>query len=348
MKRSYNQRIDLAIWLGLALVFLLSDLGSSLEQHTVLELAVGAFGMVALAMVPYYLHLTLLNRFFHHRRYGSYLLLTLLLLLVFGWAQHQLGRAIYQNPDGVGVEMIRLLLILLVVTGIRFYRDGLAHHYQEQELQAKQTATELKLLRDQVNPHFLFNTLNNLYSLTLHQAAQAPEVVLKLASLMRYMLEKTHLPSVSLDQELEYLRNYLALEKLRLGEKADIAMHVSGAVAKGTIAPMLLIPLVENAFKHGVAPTNQPARVVLDISLQGDTLICRVTNTVFQHQTHEMPTLQTGLLNLQRRLAILYPNAHELSLENEGHEFQALLEIHLSPSQAAVSSLPATLTSHAL
>jgi LytS/YehU family sensor histidine kinase len=194
----------------------------------------------------------------------------------------------------------------------------------QQLLQEKLTA-ELQLLKSQVHPHFLFNTLNNLYSLTLTKSDQAPEIVMKLSGLLRYMLYECNTQKVPLLKELSMLNDYIELEKLRYGPRLDMSVSIRGELENKQIAPLLLLPFVENSFKHGASEMLDQAWINLDIAVKADTLKLKLVNSkpdsslpLTQKNSH---SAGIGLMNVKKRLALIYPGLHELKLTGEEDTF---------------------------
>jgi hypothetical protein len=210
-----------------------------------------------------------------------------------------------------------------------------------QQLEREKLKAELQLLKAQVHPHFLFNTLNNLYAHTLTRSDQAPEIVLKLSELLRYMLYECNTPRVSLTKELKFLHSYLELEKLRYGERLDIALNIGGDTADKLIAPLLLIPFVENSFKHGASQQLDQAWVSLDLMVKDNTLKFRLINGKTALETPYNPendrSGRIGLQNVRKRLALIYPGKHELKVLDEGETFAVILTLELEamPETAA-------------
>lgn len=223
----------------------------------------------------------------------------------------------------------RQLYVQGLSTGAKFLRSGIYNYFRMKQLQREQKEAELKLLQSQVNPHFLFNTLNNLYSLTLKNSPQAPETVLKLSELMRYMTSVTGVNSIALKKEIEYLENYVALERLRLNHDALIDLQVQGDFSTHSIAPLMLIPFVENAFKHGVETQNDNIHLEINISLQGNELYFYVSNTKPTHAKEGHPEHGTGLKNVIKRLELIYPAKHQLTIREDDNKFFVKLLLQL-------------------
>lgn len=194
-------------------------------------------------------------------------------------------------------------------------------------LEQEKTRAELDLLRQQLNPHFFFNTLNNLYSLTLKQSPDAPESILQLSDLMRYVIYRGKEQHVALREEVQYLGDYVRLQQLRLHLPLQLEMRVSMEDERQPVAPLLLIVLVENAFKHGVEPATEVARLSVWLECRNRLLLFRCENSV------EEPASGAGgigLENLRRRLELLYPGKHRLLTSPGTNIFTAELQLDLS------------------
>lgn len=202
----------------------------------------------------------------------------------------------------------------------------------QKEQQAAQLSTELKFLRSQVSPHFLFNVLTNLVSLARKKSDQLEPALIMLSDLMRYMLYDTTGKKVLLTKEVTYLNSYIALQQLRFGNDVDIRhhIHIDPNATHHTIEPMLLIPFVENAFKHGTGYTQKPE---IDIQLQatGDQLIFEVKNQ-FDNDPYASKDENSGigLVNVQSRLQLLYPGKHQLTIRKQPPVFHITLTLQLT------------------
>lgn len=203
---------------------------------------------------------------------------------------------------------------------------------QQQELQNQTIESELRFLKTQINPHFLFNTLNSLYALTLKKSNDAPEVVLMLSEMMRYMLYECNEPLVQLSKEVSYIENYLNLEKLRLSKDIDIHFEVKGATADYKVAPLLFIPFIENSFKHGVANQIGKGFVHIHIACSDELITFSIENTKPVPTTLSTPSAKKsggiGLVNVKRRLDLLYPNKNELIIGETFETYNVSLKIY--------------------
>ncbi len=203
---------------------------------------------------------------------------------------------------------------------------------QTQQIATQNMANELRFLRNQINPHFLFNTLNNLYSLTLKKSEKAPEIVLKLAEIMRYMLYECNDKQVLLSKEIQYMENYLDLERLRQPNTVEISVTTEGRVSHQMVAPLLFIPFLENAFKHGVQNQIAPGGFVhVRLRVQDDDLEFFIENSKPAHtpKNEGRRSGGIGLANVRQRLQLLYPENHELHVENDPNRYAVTLLIQL-------------------
>lgn len=210
---------------------------------------------------------------------------------------------------------------------IRFSIDWFETQKLKSQLILQNKASELALLRSQVNPHFLFNTLNNIYSLVHKKSDDAPAAVMKLSSIMRYMLYDANTDKVLLEKEIEYLQSFIELQKLRLRQQDFVEITINGSPDGRTIAPMLLIPFVENAFKHGSKSGPIPG-IHINLQIEPDRIIFGVVNNMKANpHPSEDPVGGIGLQNIQRRLDLLYPGKHSLLITHDKDLFNVKLII---------------------
>jgi LytS/YehU family sensor histidine kinase len=200
------------------------------------------------------------------------------------------------------------------------------------EVEKQQVMSELKALKSQINPHFFFNTLNSIYSLSLENSPKTPDVVLKLSGLMRYVLYESSADKVHLKKELEFLKNYIDLEKSRFEDSVNVHFEADEQqLANFSIAPLLFIPFIENAFKH----CNKTGITVPDVIIAFDTaklptLVFKVDNTKEESDRGNIIVGGVGLENVRQRLNLLYPDKHSLSILDEGDRYRIHLEVDLS------------------
>ncbi len=222
-------------------------------------------------------------------------------------------------------------LRLVIITGIYavliyFFIKAIETEKLRSELIQQRQAGELALLKSQVNPHFLFNTLNNIYSLVYQKSDEAPEAVMKFSSIMRYVLYDSKAEKVLLEKEVEYLVSYIELQKLRIREPGFVSMKMDVSGEEMFIAPMLLIPFVENAFKHAGKETLPGITIAL--SADASQIEFAVSNNKQTDlQVIERPFSGVGIENIRRRLELIYPERHHLEIWEEDNQFKVKLLI---------------------
>lgn len=216
------------------------------------------------------------------------------------------------------------LLSLPFIIMVEWYRQANAISTLEQE----KTTTELQLLKQQINPHFFFNTLNNLYAMSLTQEEETPETILQLSELMRYVIYKGQEEKVPLKLEVKYLQDYLDLQRLRLHQDLDLQFNIKMEDEECLVPPLFFIILLENAFKHGIEPAAGASYLYLELEQHGTNLRFRCRNS---QETDNAPTATggLGLTNLRRRLSMAYPDRHQLTLRNSDTEYIAELSLDL-------------------
>ncbi len=188
---------------------------------------------------------------------------------------------------------------------------------------------ELQLLKAQVHPHFLFNTLNNIYSFILNGSDKAPEMIKKLSSLLHYILNDCNRQRVDLDKELSMIQDYIALEQIRYGDRLNLSVHIQGTTKNKMISPLMLIPFVENSFKHGTSRMLTHPWVRLDIQIEKDFFEFKLTNNKPEHK-NELPGKKgIGLNNVKKRLQLLYPETHSLNIIESEMSYEVFMKIAL-------------------
>ncbi|MFN3405335.1 MAG: sensor histidine kinase [Cytophagaceae bacterium] len=234
----------------------------------------------------------------------------------------------YMSDDAkiVSRSVISSLFILAVSISYSLLSEYFKNERRKKEIENQHLSSELSFLKSQVSPHFLFNTLNNIYSLTLNNS-EASGAILKLSELLRYMLYESDEKEVSLAKEVKYLQNYIELQKMRIKKEVNIHLNISGDIEKENIAPMLLIPFIENAFKHGVLSSDK-TYISTEIKLEGKILLVYIENNCTENTQKDYAS-GIGLTNVKRRLELLYPEKHWLKVERSESKFIVKLKINL-------------------
>ena len=308
---------NLFIWFCLFLVLL----GTIQADNKVLS---AAFALVLVAPAVYINNLFILPVFYKNK--WRFTVLFLINAMVFTAIAVYLVLFSLEQPFKWTMFLNLLGVLVLALTfgsAIKISRDSFIRRQEEKN-------AELKLLKAQLNPHFLFNTLNNLYGLSVVKSDTLPDLMLKLSDLLRYSLYDTKETYVSLEKELQYLENYMSLENIRLENQTEIVLNKKGIIAGKSIAPMLLIVFVENAFKHLGTSAEEQSRVAVTVEVVDDVLTFSCRNTIDalpKEDNIEAGKSGIGLQNAKKRLALLYPSKHSLAIDQTHNTYSVTLKL---------------------
>jgi sensor histidine kinase YesM len=222
------------------------------------------------------------------------------------------------------------ILYMFMGAFFRLAINGMMVIIQKSQLEKQNLKSELALLRSQINPHFLFNTLNNMHSFTHTDPDKTAFSIIKLSEIMRYMLNESNSEKVLLDQEIEYIKSYIALQNLRFSDKEFVRLQITGDPTGIEIAPMIFIPFVENAFKHGDKKQKIPG-IEVKLEIESSSILFEVKNNKRKIKSTEIEDNSGfGLDNLERRLELAYPGKYNLKVFDENNHYITVLKIDLS------------------
>ncbi len=257
--------------------------------------------------------------------------LVALILLINRWVYHAL---LFEYPYSINKALLHnampFLFFVLIAIAFKTVSDRIKMERIAKERESENLKTELAFLRSQISPHFLFNVLNNIVALVRLKSEELEPTILKLSSLMQYMLYETDDEKVLLKSEADYLQSYIDLQKLRFGDRLTLNVDLGLQEDWHAIEPMLLIPFVENAFKHGTGMIENP---IIDISLQAvnKELVFTVKNKHVDEDTAKDKVSGIGLANVQRRLELLYGKNHSLNIKKTDEWFTVSLKLNFEP-----------------
>ena len=286
-------------------------------------------------------YIWLIKRFLFRRETRWFLLCNVLLILTMMGLVHlcmtyaipdEMMKHPHPRPlrDEIGFHAINVAIYSLVTglsVAIRMTNGWYQVEANQRELERERAEAELSNLKSQLNPHFLFNTLNNIYSLIAFSPEKAQEAVHDLSRLLRYVLYESNQPLVPIEKDLDFLRNYIELMRIRLPRHVDLQTDIEAATPGVMIAPLLFISLVENAFKHGVS-NSQSSFIQITIRQAGDAVNCSIRNSYFPKTAGDKSGSGIGLSNLEKRLSLLYPECYHFTYGKEGENYVAHLVIH--------------------
>jgi two-component system, LytTR family, sensor kinase len=268
-----------------------------------------------------------------HKKGVLYYVLSLFGLISVSFLILQSLRSFILNTDNASSFKSFAIVPLIIVSAVSTGYGLLAYFNDQEKLKQAQESermqSELSFLRSQISPHFIFNVLNGLVYLIHKNSPDAKTVVVKLADLMRYMLYESDVSKVPLNTEIEYLQNYIDLQKLRFDDDVEVKCEISVSKSNYFIEPMLLIPFVENAFKHGVAMVQNPS-ISIKLHQEDEQLYFIVKNTVGQNPDEKKDNESgIGMKNVERRLELLYPQNHILTIKHLQVSYEVALELKL-------------------
>lgn len=340
MSKSARVSLHIVVWGTIYLLPYLIEYGGidSMMFHEPGSM-IHAASTALLVAYAYFNHYLLVPKFYLHRRYLLYILLVVVALMMIIWLP-QLFRVFEDHPAGPPmrghghhgdrsptlISKLSYNIILFVLA--TFASISVRQQKKLMEAQRAKLNAELSFLKAQINPHFLFNTLNSIYALSISKSDDTPTAIIQLSELMRYILKDSDADTVPLEKDLNYIQNYVALQKRRLGDTVQIS-YSAPVEAKGLkIAPLILVSFIENAFKHGVNP-DQDSSIRILISIKNNQLHLSVENNKVSSVNKE-ETTGIGLKNATARLQHLYPGKHQLSIGNGEKTFLVNLILELN------------------
>jgi two-component sensor histidine kinase len=338
MNKTRQIFLHAAIWISLILFFMLISGKGILTYRSFVMF--GYFGLINIALF-YGNYLIILPQFLHKRKYWLCAVSMLILILTAGLIKYGVAKVFYDIVliHGSANKKVHVgfsdyyfsavfisAFFLFLSTAFKFMKDWFVNEKVRTNLENEKLTAELAFLKSQINPHFLFNTLNNIYSLAYQRSEKTPAAILKLSEIMRYMLYESNEELVELSKEISYLQNYIELQRLRFKHQAFVNLLITGEASNQRIMPLVLISFVENAFKHGVV-TEQANPVEIFIQIEQDRIIFKVQNKIAQVNKDESGGI--GLLNVKRRLDLFYKDHYSLKIDQQTDFYTSELKLDL-------------------
>ncbi len=328
-------------WVGYYIlkVFLVEFFRTNLWEVALSELIHLPLKMLALYTLIY----VLIPKFLLRKRYALFVLAMLVTIVIVAvlrrlsdiFVVYNITMLYDDNMDLWSLKYtFRNLIFIYPVVGLGamayFIKEWYLNYWQTQKLKKEKLEAELSMLKAQVHPHFLFNTINNIYSLALDKSSRTPDALLRLSDLLHYMLYECNQPRQPLVKEIEMMKSYIELEQLRYGDRLDIQLRIDDIPADVKIAPLLLIPFVENCFKHGVSESIDQSWIAIDLKLTSNRMVLKVDNSKADLEGKEGDHKNgIGLTNVRKRLKLEYPERHKLEVLDQKEAFLIKLEVTL-------------------
>ena len=311
------------IWLSL-MSFLVFVVANKMSAQRLL-IIFGLYGAINISLF-YVNYLVFIPFYLDRKKYALYALVMGVTICAYGLAKYGIANIfpadVLLRNKGETMAFWSYFLSTVLTSGmfvflsivLKFSIDWFLNERIQRDLENQRLSAELAFLKSQINPHFLFNSLNSIYSLAYQRSDNTPDAILKLSEIMRYMLYESNDNKVALEKELHYLQNYIDLQKIRFGSNAFIDFKIEGEVGNQRIVPLLLIAFIENAFKHGVANDRESA-IQLLIRVDEQHLYFFIRNK--KHNNNRDASGGIGLSNVKRRLDLLYPRKYNLEIRDE-------------------------------
>ncbi len=312
------------------------------------EALIHTFRLLAIHMMVFYVNLMIfLPRIFEKGKYLYYAIVVIAIIVsvhyLIQFTNDLLPRPDFSELRGRGGpssglrpflwlifgSVVNSILMLFFSTIVWITTENRKRKQREASLIQEKLQSEMQFLKTQINPHFLFNALNNIYSLSYNKSPQAPKMIMKLSEMLRYVVYDTSVKKVSLDKELSYIQHFVDFQKLKIGKDIHVDLSVDKVNPQALIEPMLLIPFIENAFKHSNIESNPGSIISINIFSEGDSLIMKVTNNLGTVISNGNGEKGVGIENVRRRLDLAYPGRYELRQEKKDGMYDVYLKIQL-------------------
>lgn len=335
---SHRIALNLYFWIGFIFIPYLMAMGNEghSEDHYHHNFRAQVLFALFYSIIIYFNNLYLLPRFFQTRKYTLYFIIIISFIALWAIFQAKYDYLFYGcncllplTGNRFAIAGFQVSSFVIAFSAFKLTRDYVKKEDQFLEMEKFHLEDELKFLKGQINPHFLFNTLNSLYAFALEKSSRVPDYILKLSQILRYMLYECNEKFVPLEKELNYLKNYVDLQKIRMENRGQIKFQTQGDVNGYSIAPFLLINFVENCFKHSMEGDLKEIFVRIKVKMEDDELYFLTENNTNEYQDGPNDKQGIGLINSRKRLEILYPKHHSLEIDEGGRVFKTELKLKL-------------------
>lgn len=335
--------LHLIFWSVAYLFFVMFYGRANRNYDTTIAFATAIFPLAIIT--TYFINYYLIPNYLLKKRYLKFAVISIYTVIISIWIETLilLGVFIYignykiqdMDPSSVDVLFLIVGLYFIIIAAISFKMiRGISQTQQHNlDIELKLKEAELKLLKAQINPHFLFNTLNNLYGLTLERSSKASGLVLNLSEMMDYMLYRSDKHFAPLSEELALISNYIEIERVRYSERLNLELLIGEYNKQLYIAPLIILPFVENAFKHGVNRSTGDSYIKIDIQSVADSFTLKIINSQSVYVENISSSNGVGLVNVRQRLQLIYPDAHTLDIDDNRDSFSIFLTINLTRNE---------------
>lgn len=292
----------------------------------------------------------LMDRLLFKKKTGLFIFIYILLILFFALAQrfidnyiiiryflkHWKMESLFYIPVYL-YNVIKLQFVVTIPLTIKLFYHLAEEKSNVQSILSEKLQAELFSLRNQFHPHFLFNVLNSLYSKILSESDESANIVLKISDFLRYSVYDVNTKNIRLEKEIAYLKNYISLQQLRFDNRLELSFSTNGIMENQVVEPFLILPFIENSFKYCLGDANSQAWITISIAVAEEWLVIKIANSLppnfMKNKTDENPYNGVGITNVKRRLELLYPDQHILTIKNEVDSFFVSLKIKINETK---------------
>lgn len=327
--------MHILFWFSFAVLFYVSTVNILPLSQGIVMLGVSMISQFILTVIN---NTYLLPKLFDTKKYVAYAISVLVGMAIVIYIRYTVNESIVMSINRFPnlklsryflFIVVTTLVVFLITTGFYFFKQWFIERQKQDEIANQQLDTELKLLKAQINPHFLFNALNNVYSLTQVEPEKAGEMVLKLSEVLRYMLYDSEKDKIYLEKEISNINSLMELHQIQYDNKAKINFSIFGNVYDKLIHPMLLFPFFENAFKHGNLFQLENSFIYSNLKIKENHLYFTIENTFVENSSKDKVG-GLGIDNVQKRLQLFYPNKYQLEIKKEEKVFKVSLKLELA------------------
>lgn len=293
------------------------------------------------ALGAFVINYVLLPRFFYKKNYLLFFLSVAVIVITNIMIEELVFEAIYYpytrgiRFQGVIYSLLDVMPVIMILVGFKFAWDASKKQLEVEELRSSATESELQFLKSQINPHFLFNNLNNLYSYAIEESPKTPSIILELSTVLRYMLYDCKEKYVPLSKEIDHLKNFTQLNELQIEERGKVGFKTENIQSEYRIAPLILMVFIENAFKHSTASQSKDISIEMYIHVtDGGILEFKCENSFRPITNTDTISRGIGLQNVKKRLLLLYPDAHKLTISDSEEAYTVHLKMQLKRDTA--------------
>lgn len=326
-----NKKVYHTVFWGFTFLLYITLASLIIKDQFFAYLAIYTLLHLILKALPVYANLLLMDYYLKRKKYLRYAAALFIVILSTALLDWQFFDLLYDYDYTYGQHVYQIVWFIIITTSIRIFKNYYLQRLELQELKTENLQTELNLLKAQLNPHFLFNTMNNLYGLAKRKDDRVEDGIAQLSHLLRYVIYDSDVAKINLEKEVSQIKRLIELHKLRFAEEdnVEIDFRTTDNINSVEIPPMLLIPFVENAFKHGIS-LSKKSYVNIDLNILDSELRFRVENIIQKEQKQiDEEKSGLGLSNVKRRLELIYPENYELIVDNSDKIFRVELKIKL-------------------